>query len=197
MKQEKMQLLEGEGGIFTRALDFAAMKHEGKYRKNPEARVPYIVHPVKVAIMLMEAGFDKEVVAAGLLHDTVEDSDATIEGLREEFGDRIAGFVDAVTEPGKDMSWKVRQEAYLRKVEAAGGAVLAISACDKIDNMRSMLQSLKAGYNIFENLNAPVKDQLAKFERLLRGYEGKVPMPVERLFVATLQELGAAAGGFQ
>ena len=194
MQLNKRGTLKGNGGIIARAVDFAAIKHEGKPRKNPEARIPYIVHPVKVAMMLMEAGFDEEVVAAALLHDTVEDSDATIEELRTMFGPRVAKFVEAVTEPGKDMSWKIRQEAYLRKVEAAGKEVLAISACDKIDNMRSMLQSLKAGYDVFKKLNAPVEDQLTKFETLLKAYKGRVSAEIEELFKETLVELRTAAG---
>ena len=196
MNSESEGLLFNTGGIIAKAVDFAAMKHEGKPRKNPEARIPYIVHPFRVAMMLRDADFDEEVVAAGLLHDTVEDSDATIKELTEEFGERVAGLVKTVTEPGKDMSWKERQEAYLKNIEMAGEEALALSACDKIDNMRSMLQSLDAGYDVFKSLNAPAEDQLAKFERLLGVYKGKVPQSIEGLFEQTLRRLASVAANF-
>ncbi len=196
MKGNVSEKVGQKSRIVADALEYAAVKHEGKARKNPESRIPYIVHPVKVAMMLRDTGFDDEVVAAGLLHDTVEDSDATIEELAERFGSRVAGMVGAVTEPSKDRSWKERQDAYLNKVRSAGTEVLAISACDKIDNMRSMLQSLRAGHDIFGKLSAPVDRQLAKFDRLLEVYRGRVPEDLELLFAGTLQDLRDGIAAF-
>ncbi len=162
-------LLAGNGGVIARAVEFAAIKHNGKKRKNPERDIPYIAHPVKVGMMLREADFDEEVVAAGILHDTIEDSDAT--------------------EPDKSHSWTERQQAYLERIGSANKETLAISACDKIDNMRSMLQSLRAGFNVYERMNAPPDQQIAKFEKLHQVYDGKVPDTIRELFADTLREV--------
>ncbi len=182
-------LLAGNGGVIARAVEFAAIKHNGKKRKNPERDIPYIAHPVKVGMMLREADFDEEVVAAGILHDTIEDSDATEPELKVEFGDRVARLVISVTEPDKSHSWTERQQAYLERIGSANKETLAISACDKIDNMRSMLQSLRAGFNVYERMNAPPDQQIAKFEKLHQVYAGRVPDTIRELFADTLREV--------
>lgn len=81
-----------------KAYNFAAQKHTNQRRKNVEAS-PYINHPIEVADLLAQAGVkDKKVIIAGILHDTVEDTDTTYQDLVEEFGEKIADFVMECTD---------------------------------------------------------------------------------------------------
>src|SRR5690349_3850684 len=91
---------DGQGlPLLLHALAFAAHKHRDQRRKDAEAS-PYINHPIALAEVLAGEGgvTDIEVLAAALLHDTIEDTDTTIEELREQFGARIAGVVGEVTD---------------------------------------------------------------------------------------------------
>ncbi len=77
-----------------KAMDFAIMYHEGQFRTSGE---PYVTHPMQVCKILMSWGLDLDSFIAGLLHDVVEDTDATLDEIRNEFGDTVAKLVDAVT----------------------------------------------------------------------------------------------------
>jgi len=103
MSERKLHNLErfpvDERSLIARALEFAKIHHAPQRRISGE---PYIVHPVAVAQLLIdEFHADAETVAAGLLHDTVEDTSATLEDIKREFGPVVAHIVDGVTIPGK------------------------------------------------------------------------------------------------
>ena len=80
------------------AIDFATHAHEGQKRKSGE---PYIIHPLAVAGILIECTMDIDTVLAGVLHDTVEDTDMTLEEIENQFGDDVAFLVDGVTKVGR------------------------------------------------------------------------------------------------
>jgi GTP pyrophosphokinase len=85
---------DGDRELLTRAYQVAAAAHEGQVRKTGD---PFITHPVAVALMLAEYGFDEPTLAAGLLHDTVEDTSLSLTDLSMQFGDEIARLIDGVT----------------------------------------------------------------------------------------------------
>ena len=89
------------------AIIFAALAHEGQKRKGTD--VPYIVHPFEVAQILTKAGASESVICAGLLHDTVEDTEVTLEEIRQKFGGEVAGMVSVMTED-KSLSWEERKQ---------------------------------------------------------------------------------------
>ena len=93
--------------LIQKAYVFAATAHAGQTRLSGE---PYLSHPLAVASILAEMGFDEPTIAAGLLHDTVEDTKATIEELDENFGEEVADIVDGVT--------KISQITFENKEEA-------------------------------------------------------------------------------
>jgi ketosteroid isomerase-like protein len=103
---------------------------------------PYILHPIEVARLLFAAGYDDEVVAAGLLHDTVERSELTVDDIRGRFGDRVAGLVQAVTQPPVEGPFEDRKAALREQVAAAGADADALFAADKIAKSASLRSAI-------------------------------------------------------
>lgn len=105
--------------LIHRAIYFAVQAHDGQKRKGTD--IPYIAHPFEVAQLLMEAGAEDEVVAAGLLHDTVEDTAVTAADVQKQFGVRVAELVMLCSEE-KGLSWEERKNQMLARYrDAAGG----------------------------------------------------------------------------
>ena len=123
--------------VVERALNKAAVLHDGQYRK--KEKVPYIVHPVAVAMMLFEYTDDEQVIAAALLHDTVEDCGYAPDDLEREFGKRIKNLVLGVTED-KSLPWRERKERYLKHLRTAPSESVLIAAADKIHNIRCVVE---------------------------------------------------------
>lgn len=118
------------------AIEFAARAHAGQFRKG--TNIPYIVHPLGVAKTLIECGCSEELVVAAILHDTVEDTPTTLEDIRQRFGDRVAWFVDAASEPNKSDSWEDRKHHTIENLETASVDVLLLVLADKLDNIRAI-----------------------------------------------------------
>lgn len=140
------------------AIEFAVKAHRGHYRKG--TRIPYIVHPLNVATTLIRCGCPVEVVIAGILHDTVEDTDVTLEDIRLPFGERVAEIVEAVSEPDKSASWEIRKRHTLKALETAPEEVLLITLADKLDNLRSTRAAYaRDGEGIWSRFNRPKESQ--------------------------------------
>lgn len=124
--------------LIDTALAFAARAHAGQTRKATD--IPYIVHPVSVMLILMEAGeTDPELLAAALLHDTVEDTAVTLAQIQEAFGKRIAEMVEGCSEPDRNDTWEARKQHTVAYLRTAPRAVRLITAADKLHNLRSMI----------------------------------------------------------
>ena len=103
---------------------------------------PYIHHPVEVARLLFAAGYDDEVVAAGLLHDTIEHSEVGPAEIEDRFGPRVAGLVRALTEADVHQPFAERKAALREQVAQAGGDAEAIFAADKIAKSASLRSAI-------------------------------------------------------
>ena len=119
---------------------FAREKHLGQFRSSGE---PYVCHPIEVARIMVEFGFDNDSVVASLLHDVVEDTDTTLEQLSSIFGSEIASLVNGVTKLGQIeyTSKEEQQMEYLRKMFFAMAKdirVIAIKLADRLHNMRTL-----------------------------------------------------------
>lgn len=126
--------------IIERAYAFAEKAHTGQFRRSGE---PYFFHPVSVAGILADLQLDLETIATGLLHDTVEDTEATLEQIRTEFGDSVAQLVDGVTKIGqvKYKNSLEKQGENLRKMIVAMGKdvrVILVKLADRLHNMRTL-----------------------------------------------------------
>jgi GTP pyrophosphokinase len=126
--------------IIQKAYDFSEKAHEGQIRRSGE---PYISHPLSVAGILADLKLDLDSIATGLLHDTVEDTHATVDDIRREFGETIANLVDGVTKISK-MKFKTsteRQGENIRKMIVAMGKdvrVILVKLTDRLHNMRTL-----------------------------------------------------------
>ena len=134
--------------LLLRALSFAAHKHRDQRRKDAEAS-PYINHPIALAEVLAGEGGvgDIDVLAAALLHDTIEDTATTFEELVEHFGGRIAGMVAEVTD---DKNLPKAERKRLQIVHASGispGAKL-VKLADKICNLRDVAERPPATWDL-------------------------------------------------
>lgn len=124
-----------------RALRTAVEAHEGQFRKSPES-VPYVVHPVHVALLAARFDPDEVTLQAALLHDVVEDGDGwSVERVEREFGARVARIVAELSED-KSKTWGERKQDAIDHVPHLSPEAAAIKACDKLHNLRSLQASL-------------------------------------------------------
>ena len=149
--------------IKEKAVEFATAAHAGQMRKL--SNQPYILHPLQVAETLEKAGFCEELVVAGLLHDTVEDTDTTLEQIEREFGAKVSSFVAAHTED-KTKTWEERKQHTLELVKEASLEVKALIVADKWDNLKSM----SAGYELMgETIWSSFKRGIEQQKWYIRG----------------------------
>jgi GTP pyrophosphokinase len=138
---------------FTDALVYAAQLHQAQVRKL--SGTPYVAHLLRVAGIVLEHGADEDEAIAALLHDAVEDQggEAAREGIRRQFGPRVAEIVDGCSDTDQTPKppWRERKTAYLARLTQASTSVRLVSAADKLDNARSLIESYHAqGESIWE-----------------------------------------------
>jgi GTP pyrophosphokinase len=124
--------------LLQKAYDVAARWHNGQYRKSGD---PYITHPLAVASLLAELGMDTTTLVAALLHDTIEDTDYTLEEMRVDFGGEVALLVDGVTKLDKVKLGDAAKAETIRKMVVAMAKdprVLVIKLSDRLHNMRTL-----------------------------------------------------------
>jgi len=130
---------------FTNALIFATQLHAKQTRKG--GKIPYIAHLLGVASIALENGANEDEAIAALLHDAIEDQGgaATREEIRRRFGDTVTEIVDGCTEIDgiPKPPWRQRKEAYIAHIPTASASVRLVSACDKLHNVRSILNDYR------------------------------------------------------
>ena len=140
MKTLRVNRPNDDLGIVEKAYEFSQKNHAGQTRASGD---PYLVHPLEVACVLAEMKMDPAAIAAGLLHDSVEDTSVTIVDIRKEFGEQVAHIVEGVTKIGRiDFSSREEQQAEnLRKMMLAmvdDIRVVLIKLADRLHNMRTL-----------------------------------------------------------
>jgi (p)ppGpp synthase/HD superfamily hydrolase len=125
------------------AIRAASILHQDQMRKGL-VPLPYISHLMAVALILSDYTTDEDTLVAGLLHDTLEDTDYTLEELREDFGGPVAEIVLTLTEPKTDKNgkipWLEQKKLYAKQLKAGSDKALIVSAADKIHNFRCFVE---------------------------------------------------------
>lgn len=159
-----------------RAVEFAVRAHAGQARKGTD--VPYVTHPLAVGLMLAQEGCREELIAAALLHDTVEDTPVTLEELKDKFGDDVADLVEGCSEPDKSLPWEERKRhthAYLKRAPLD---VRIVSCADKLHNVRTMADDYEAhGEGLWRRFNRGREKQKWYFEGLVEVLCGRDDIP--------------------
>jgi len=156
MPSSTIEAAAAESELIGKALEMADRAHAGQIR-NGSGGMAYIHHPVAVAELLAEHGFDERTVAAALLHDVVEDSDVGIDKIEARFGDPVARLVAALTEDESIEPFERRKEAHRRHVAETGGDALAIYAADKLSNIRVLRRAIAGeGESAGEEFEVPL-----------------------------------------
>ena len=127
--------------LLDRAIVFAVRAHAGTERRGKG--FPYIVHPMEAVEIVATMTRDQELLAAAALHDTMEDTDTTVDQIREEFGDRIASLVasESDTMPegvSEEDSWHTRKQAAIDRLARASHDAKIVALGDKLSNMRAI-----------------------------------------------------------
>jgi guanosine-3',5'-bis(diphosphate) 3'-pyrophosphohydrolase len=135
-------------GLILQAVQFAAHKHKDQRRKDAKA-TPYINHPIALAGVLHTAGGvrDPVVIAAALLHDTIEDTETTYDELRGAFGPEVADVVVELTDV-KFLAKESRKRLQIEKAGHASDRARLVKLADKICNLRDILASPPAGWSM-------------------------------------------------
>jgi len=157
-------LLDETISLMDRAIIFATRAHSGTFRKG--TNIPYIVHPIEAAAIAATITDDPDVLAAAVLHDVVEDTDATVDEIRFFFNDHIAKLVEAESEnKRRDLppqeTWMLRKMEtldFLRNKADREAKILALA--DKLSNMRAIHRDQKSvGDKLWERFNEKRKER--------------------------------------
>lgn len=151
---------------------------------------PFITHPVAVAQILARHGFDDTIVAAGYLHDTLEDTDISERYLSDNFGEEITHLVRTVTHAGDEPEiWVSAREQYIYQVEHGPIGAKAIAAADKIHNMTCMMESIRInGPAMHDQFACSWQERLWYFQTLLERIQGTWSHPIVDEFENVLIE---------
>ena len=174
--------------LTAKAMEFAAIKHQGQYRKNPAEKIPYITHPADVGLMLARAGYDDEVVAAGILHDVVEDCGVSLEELSKKFGPRVARLVDQVSEASKKPSWETRKQAYRDRLEGAEPDALAIAVADHLHNLQNLLEVYKVAPSVVNMFKTGMAQKHDHEQKCLDIFQSRLDGPLVQELKSVLAE---------
>ncbi len=152
-----MKMSEEQRKKLMKALDYATNAHSQQKRKNGRA---YIIHPIRVANALIEEGEEPDVLIAALLHDVVEDTEKTMDEIKNEFGEKVAEIVEALTKKENES-----RESYLMRV-SLNKTASKIKAYDALDNIMDLESVLKKESESKEW----VKEHLAYWESIVKRF---------------------------
>lgn len=175
--------------VIEKALRTASQAHDGQYRK--KTNIPYITHPVAVGMILMKAGYEDQLVAAGILHDTVEDTSLTLADIEKVFGLRIAEIVKGCSEPDKSLPWEVRKQHTIEFLKMSSMDVRSVVCADKLHNIRSITNDYRQlGDLVWDRFNRGRQYQEWYYTKIIDslGFQSAFPLlkelevEVHRLF---------------
>ncbi len=151
-----------ESALVEHAYEIAKSSHRAQTRAS-DGR-PFLTHVTEVAALLHDAGFDEELVAVGLLHDSVERGTLSEEDLRGEFGDRIADQVMTLSEDPSIEAFDERKAALRAQVAAAGGQAMTVFAADKLSDVLGLRRGIQTfGPGVPDRIGTSIESMAAHY----------------------------------
>ena len=163
-RDERPIFYDNKDGMLEKAISFAMEAHRGTVRKGTER--PYILHPIEVLQILSSMKADAGLMAAGVLHDTIEDTAVTLKDIVDNFGADVAALVNGHTED-KRQSWFVRKLTDICELEDADVRLKMLIMADTVSNLRSLYADYReAGEELWLRFNAPKELQAWKYSKV-------------------------------
>lgn len=164
------------------AIRAAAVLHRDQARKG-SMPFPFVTHLVATAFTLMDYTEDEDVIVAALLHDTLEDTDYTLEELQEDFGGRVRDFVETLTEPKsipeQPLTWKERKVAYIRQLKKGPEEALLIAAADKIHNFRTIVEDYVDAHDRFvQDFGKNFSERVEVYQQIANIINSRLKNPI-------------------
>ena len=174
--------------LIQKAILKAMEIHKGEVRKG-DGKTPYVLHPIEVGIILSHYTTDENLISAAILHDIVETGKATIEEIKNEFGEEIAKLVEALTENGTIQNWTERKGENIGRLRNFKDAYI-IKAADSLANMKDLISAIEnEGENVWNKFNAPKGLKMAYFTMILEDLEKILPIDLLKNYISTLKDL--------
>jgi len=172
---DRIEAAAARSPLVRTALEQARSDHAGQVR-NGSGGMPYVEHPIRVAAILDELGYGDEVLAAALLHDVVEDSETTLDELREKFGGEVAGLVGAMTDDEELGDYRERKAEHRERLAAAPVEALVIYGADKLTNSKTLRAAYaEEGDAVRDEFKVPLELKLEIWEKDLELLREKAP----------------------
>jgi len=152
--------------IVQEALNDTLILHKRQKRKGTD--IPYASHPITLAMLLLESGLSEVIVVAALLHDTIEDTELTVQDLRLKYGDEITEIVLQCTEPDQSLKWEIRKENTIRHFNKKNINAKWVTLADKLHNLYSLKhQHDEMGDNLWQYFSRGYDQQRWYYNALL------------------------------
>ena len=165
--------------LVSEAISFAAKVHDGMRRKKSD--IPYIVHPIEVCAIVATMTESQETIAAGALHDVVEDAGVTLGQIGEKFGKRVKELVASETENKREhlpseQTWRIRKEESLEVIKNTDDIeILMLWIGDKLSNIRAIYRDfLLVGHALWEKFNQSDVNEQAWYYRSVMKYTARL-----------------------
>ena len=180
-----------ESTLLEHAYELAESAHRSQTRAT-DGR-PFLTHVTEVAALLHEAGFEEELVAVGLLHDSVERGSLSEEELRSEVDERIAAQVMTLSEDPEIEDFDERKAALRAQVAAAGGGAMTVFAADKLSDILGLRRGIEAfGQGVEERMGTSLESMESHYresvEVIAKARPGSSFLPVLRVEIERLAE---------
>jgi (p)ppGpp synthase/HD superfamily hydrolase len=160
--------------LVEKAIAYAIRAHQGQERKG-QPGVPYVVHPLHVGMLLARHGFSDDVVAAGILHDVIEDVGTPVDELAHEFDATVAATVAEVSED-RTRSWEERKRHTVATIGSMSPAARAVVVADKVHNLADLARLLKLrGDSVWTMFRRGREPTLDYYRRVLEQLERHFP----------------------
>ena len=159
--------------MINEAILFATKAHEGQVRK--VNKMAFVLHPLAVGCLLADMDEKEEVIVAGILHDTVEDTEVSLDDIKQSFGKHVADLVDGCSE-NKALSWQERKEETIEFLKIASEEVCIITCADKVHNISVSVQGIQEkGKEFFKPFNKGYDDQKWYYEKIKDVLGKRIP----------------------